>query len=96
MTQVVPDQKLLVTATETAQKLAEKPVDALRACKRLMRQSSREQVERAMKIENQEFSERLHSEDTKEAFKAFLEKRVPDFTRTTKTTPDEQVTSSVR
>jgi enoyl-CoA hydratase/carnithine racemase len=96
VTQVVPDQKLLATATETAQKLAEKPVDALRACKRLMRQSSREQVERAMKIENEEFSERLHSEDTKEAFKAFFEKRVPDFTRTTKTTPAEQVTSSVR
>src|SRR6202166_3305262 len=38
VTRVVPDQKLLTTATETAQQLAEKPVGALQACKRLMKQ----------------------------------------------------------
>src|ERR1700724_1573264 len=56
---VVPEQKLLATATETAQKLAEKPASALQACKRLMKQSSRGQLEQAMKIENEEFSSRL-------------------------------------
>src|ERR1700747_1868987 len=44
VTQVVPDEKLLATATETAQKLAEKPPGALQACKRLMRQSVRAQL----------------------------------------------------
>src|ERR1700693_692185 len=67
VTRVVPDRNLLATATETAQKLAEKPASALQACKRLMKQSSRGQLEQAMKIENQEFSSRLHSADTKEA-----------------------------
>src|SRR5213596_316962 len=39
VTRVVPDQELLATATETAQKLADKPAGALRACKRLMKRS---------------------------------------------------------
>src|SRR6478736_6039518 len=51
-TQVVPDQKLLASATETAQKLAEKPAGALQACKRLMRQPVRLQLEQAAKLEN--------------------------------------------
>ena len=82
VTRVVPDQKLLGTATETAQKLAEKPAGALQACKRLMKQSSREQIEQAMRLENEEFAARVRSADAKEAFTAFLEKRPPDFTRT--------------
>jgi enoyl-CoA hydratase/carnithine racemase len=85
VTRVVPDQKLLATATETAQKLAEKPAGALQACKRLMRRSSREQLEQAAKLENEEFSLRLRSADAKEAMTAFLEKRQPDFTRTKET-----------
>jgi enoyl-CoA hydratase/carnithine racemase len=90
VTRVVPDQKLLATATETAQKLAEKPAGALEACKRLMRQTSREQTEQAIKVELAEFSSRLHSEETKEAFTAFFEKRAPDFTKT-KGTPSSNV-----
>jgi len=85
VTCVVPDQKLLATATETAQKLAEKPAGALQACKRLMRQSSREQLEQAAKLESEEFSARVRSADTREAFTAFLQKRTPDFTRTKET-----------
>jgi enoyl-CoA hydratase/carnithine racemase len=85
VTRVVPDLKLLATATETAQKLAEKPAGALQACKRLMRRSSREQLEQAAKLENEEFSSRLRSADAKEAMTAFLEKRQPDFTRTKET-----------
>jgi enoyl-CoA hydratase/carnithine racemase len=82
VTQVVPDQKLPATATETAQQLAEKPVAALQACKRLMRLPERQQLEQAAKLENEEFSARVHSADAKEAFTAFIEKRRPDFTRT--------------
>jgi enoyl-CoA hydratase/carnithine racemase len=80
VTRVVPDQILLATATETAQKLAEKPAGALQACKRLMRQPLRAELEQAAKLENQEYSVRLRSADTKEAISAFFEKRAPDFT----------------
>ena len=61
---------------------AQKPPAALRACKRLLRQSTREQLEQAVRLENEEFSERVRSAEAKEAFTAFLEKRRPDFTRT--------------
>jgi enoyl-CoA hydratase/carnithine racemase len=84
VTRVVPDQKLLATATETAQKLTEKPAGALQACKRLMRQPFRAQLEQAAKVENEEFSVRLRSADSKEAITAFFEKRRPDFTRKSK------------
>lgn len=84
VTQVVSDQILLTTATETARKLAAKPAGALQASKRLMKRPFREQIKTAMKVENEEFGVHLRSEDAKEAFTAFLEKRPPDFTRTIK------------
>jgi enoyl-CoA hydratase/carnithine racemase len=82
--QVVPDQELLAVATATAKKLAAKATGALQASKRLMKQPFREQIKAAMKAENEEFSAQVRSEDAKEAFTAFLEKRKPDFTRTVK------------
>ncbi|HEV3302885.1 MAG TPA: enoyl-CoA hydratase [Planctomycetaceae bacterium] len=81
VTAVVPDESLFAKATQTAQKLAELPAVALRACKRLMRQSSREQIEQAMRLENEEFAPRVRSADAKEALTAFLERRPPNFTR---------------
>ena len=81
VTRVIPDQELLPTATKTATALAEKSPGALQACKRLMKSSTREQLERAVKLENETFSERVHSPEAKEAFRAFLEKRPPDFTK---------------
>jgi enoyl-CoA hydratase/carnithine racemase len=84
VTQVVPDQNLLATASETARKLAAKPADALQASKRLMKRSFREQIKAAMKAENEEFSVQIRSQDAKEALTAFLEKRAPDFTKTLK------------
>src|SRR6516162_6410034 len=81
-TKVVPDAELLATATATAQKLAKKPAEALQACKRLMRQSTREHLQQAARSENEVFSTQLRSPDAKEALTAVLEKRAPDFTRT--------------
>jgi enoyl-CoA hydratase/carnithine racemase len=81
VTQVVPDPNVLAKATQTAQTLAAKPADALQACKRLMKRSSREQIKKAVKVENEEFSVRVNSADAKEALSAFLEKRPPVFTR---------------
>jgi enoyl-CoA hydratase/carnithine racemase len=82
--QVVPDQNLLATASETARKLAAKPAGALQASKKLMKQSFREQIKAAMQAENAEFSAQVRSEDAKEALMAFLQKRPPNFNRTTK------------
>ena len=81
VTQVISDKDVLARATETAGKLAAKPAGALQASKRLMKQSFREQIKAAMKAENEEFSVLVRSDDAKEAFTAFLEKRKPDFTR---------------
>jgi enoyl-CoA hydratase/carnithine racemase len=85
VTRVVPGQELLATATETARELAEKAPAALQACKRLMRTSTRDQLERAVKLENEEFSARVRSAEAKEAFTAFLERRRPNFTGTNET-----------
>jgi enoyl-CoA hydratase/carnithine racemase len=80
VTRVVPDKKLLETATDTAQKLAEKPAAALQALKRLMKKPWRDALVEAAKAENSEFSVHVRSADTKEAIAAFFEKRPPDFT----------------
>src|ERR1700733_9159125 len=82
--QVVSDKDVLARATETAEKLAAKPAAALQASKRLIKQPFREQIKAAMKAENEEFSVQVRTEDAKEAFAAFLEKRKPDFTGTIK------------
>ncbi len=84
VTQVIPDQDLLTAATETARTLAAKPAGALQASKRLMKAPIREQVKAAIKAELEEFSAHVRSDDAKEALTAFLEKRPPDFNRTTK------------
>jgi enoyl-CoA hydratase/carnithine racemase len=82
--QVVPDQNLLATAGETARKLAAKSAGALQAAKRLMKRPFRDQIKVAIKAENEEFSAQVRSEDAKEAFTAFLQKRPPNFNKTTK------------
>jgi enoyl-CoA hydratase/carnithine racemase len=81
VTQVVPDQNLLATATETTHQLAAKPAGALQASKRLMKRPFREQVKAAMAAENDVFSAQVRSEDAKEALTAFLEKRRPHFNK---------------
>jgi enoyl-CoA hydratase/carnithine racemase len=84
VTHVAPDRDLLATATEVARKLAAKPPGALRASKRLMKAAFVDQIKAAMELENKEYSVLVRSEEAKEAFAAFLEKRAPDFTRTGK------------
>jgi len=79
VTRVVPDAELLATATQIAEKLAAKPIGALRATKKLLRGSSRAQIEQAIKAETEEFSSRVRSAEVKEVLTAFMEKRPPDF-----------------
>ena len=77
VTQVVPDQSLLATATDTARALAAKPAAAVQASKRLMKGTFHEQLEQAVKLENQVFAERVRSDEAKEAFRAFVARRQP-------------------
>jgi len=77
VTEVVPEEKLLATATETARALAEKPAAAVQACKRLIKQPFRAQLEQAVKLENEEFAVRVRSDEAKEVFQAFFAKRRP-------------------
>jgi enoyl-CoA hydratase/carnithine racemase len=74
VTAVVPEEQLLTTARETARQLAEKPAQALQACKRLLKDALREQLVNTIKLENENFAARLASVEAKAAFAAFLGK----------------------
>jgi enoyl-CoA hydratase/carnithine racemase len=75
VTRVVPAERLLETAMETAHALVQKPAEALQASKRLLKQWSRAQTESAVKVETEEFSVRVRSAETRAAITAFLQKR---------------------
>jgi enoyl-CoA hydratase/carnithine racemase len=77
VTQVVPDQSLLATATETARTLAAKPAAAVQGSKRLMKRPLREQLEQAVKLELEVFAEQVRSDEAKQAFLAFFARRQP-------------------
>ena len=71
----------LTVATERAIKLATKPPAAIRLTKMLLKQSSLEAVHQRIDDEAGHFSHRLKSPEAAEAFKAFYEKRAPDFSK---------------
>jgi enoyl-CoA hydratase/carnithine racemase len=66
-------------ARAAARALAARPLGALIATKRLMRDS--EAIWSVMQTEAQIFGERLRTPEAREAFAAFAERRAPDFTR---------------
>ena len=78
--QVVASDQLEAVALKAAARLAMKPPGALAAARKLMRGDTSTilaQIERESAL----FTERLSSDEAKEAFNAFLEKRAPDFSR---------------
>jgi enoyl-CoA hydratase/carnithine racemase len=79
VTAVVPDQNVWAKAVEVALNLAQKPAEALMACKKLIKTPDRESIDQAASRESSEFAARVRSAEAKEAFTAFLEKRKPDF-----------------
>jgi len=81
VTATVSDDTLLEKATQAAQKLAEKPLGALIASKRLLKRPTRERLAEAGRLEVEEFAVRVRSPEAKEAFDAFFHKRRPDFTK---------------
>jgi enoyl-CoA hydratase/carnithine racemase len=72
--------EVIPAAREAAKKLAKRPLGALMATKKLMREPERLLAQIAS--EGALFAERLRSPEAAEAFTAFREKRAPNFSRT--------------
>lgn len=75
----VPADRLLETALAGAKALTQRPPEALRIAKRLMRDA--ETCARVMDLEGAQFAQRLRSPEAQEAFAAFLQRRAPDFSK---------------
>lgn len=69
------------TAIDACQRLAAKAPAAIRATKALLNEPTREALRATMLEEGELFGQRLKSPEAAEAFRAFMEKRQPDFSR---------------
>jgi enoyl-CoA hydratase/carnithine racemase len=76
---VLPRDQVLPSAREAARTLATRPLGAIVATKRLMRDKQR--ILSRMAEEGAVFAERLQTNEAREAFNAFAERRQPDFTK---------------
>ena len=66
-------------ALEACRQLAAQPPAAIRATKELINRPVREQLRETLLTEGEAFDERLKSPEAAEAFRAFMEKRKPDY-----------------
>ncbi len=75
----LPAGEVIGAAREAAKKLALRPLGAVMATKKLMRDG--ETILRQLRTEGAIFGERLRGAEAMEAFTAFREKRAPDFSK---------------
>lgn len=78
-TESVPAAKVQARALELARALATRPAGALKITKQLMRDPAA--IKAVMQREGDHFGERLKSPEAAEAFRAFAERRPPNFTK---------------
>jgi enoyl-CoA hydratase/carnithine racemase len=78
--EIVPQAELLAHAAAKAKILASKPPGATKLVKRLLKGEVQPVVNRMLE-EGAHFRSQLQTEEAREAFTAFLEKRAPDFRR---------------
>jgi len=78
---VLPPSEVLPHARRIAERFNALPPAAVRESKRLLRAGSREAIMATIQAEGECFRARLRSDEASEAFKAFLEKRKPDFSK---------------
>ncbi|CAB1084269.1 enoyl-CoA hydratase [Alkalispirochaeta odontotermitis] len=76
---VYPDAEFIDQAYARAQMLAQQPPASLRITKALLKRPLAQPIAEAMAAEREQFSERLKSGESDEAFRAFFERRKPDF-----------------
>lgn len=81
ITEIVPEGELLERARQAAAALAALPPASVQMTKELMKRGLAQGVQERMTEELQLFGERLRSPEAKEALRAFMEKRKPDFSR---------------
>jgi enoyl-CoA hydratase/carnithine racemase len=81
VTEIVPEAELIERARQAALALAALPPESVRMTKELMKRGLAREVQERMTEELQLFGERLRSPEAKEALRAFMEKRKPDFSR---------------
>jgi len=79
--EIVEEDKVHARAFEMAQKLAEKPPQALQKSRALLKRASAAEVQTTIGLEIEEFASQLAGPEAKEAFAAFFEKRKPDFSK---------------
>ncbi len=77
----VVDGDALSLARQTAERLAALPKNALMTTRALIKSSQSALVQEVMGQEVQEFAACLKTEEAKEAFNAFFERRKPDFSK---------------
>ncbi len=78
---VVPPSEATRVAMQWAKKLAAKPITSLMETKRLLKKGQSAIVKERMAEESQSFGRMLQEPAAKEAFTAFMQRRVPDFSR---------------
>jgi enoyl-CoA hydratase/carnithine racemase len=76
---MLPKDEVIPVARAAARALAEKPLGAVVATKKLMRES--EAILARMAQEGKVFGERLQTAEAREVFSAFAERRPPNFTK---------------
>lgn len=81
ISKVLPAAEVLAYAQGQAAKLAAMPATSIRNTKRLMKSGSSASLKAVMQTEGLLFGEMLLAPEAKEAFKAFFEKRKPDFSQ---------------
>jgi len=74
-------EELIEKVTKIAEQLAERPPTALRSTKELVKKYHKSILEKLMPKEGAEFVRRQVSPEAQEAFKAFFERRKPDFSK---------------
>ena len=78
---VLPAGEVVAHARRVAERFNALPPGAVRETKRLLRRTRREAASEAIAVEGKVFGERLRSPEAQEAFRAFFEKRKPDFSK---------------
>lgn len=81
-TTATPAGEAYAAALDAARALAAKPPRALAATKMLLRRADAQAVANTILIEADQFGQCRTSDEAREAFAAFFEKRAPDFSRT--------------
>ena len=79
--EVLPDDQFIDHVLERARTLASKAPNSLRETKELLWAPRREGLRAIVKAENEALTRTVGSAENREAIKAFMEKRAPDFSR---------------